>query len=76
MAQDFRAAFGLGEDDRHIGTVDEEGVALAAIKAPTRRLTDKEREIQLLHDAHVLDEQRLQRLEGRLAAMESQLGSK
>lgn len=32
MAQDFRAAFGLGEDDRHIATVDEEGVALAAIK--------------------------------------------
>jgi hypothetical protein len=32
MAQDFRAAFGLGEDDRHISTVDEGGVALAAIQ--------------------------------------------
>ena len=32
-AQDFRAAFGLGEDDRHISTVDSEGVALAAIQA-------------------------------------------
>lgn len=31
-AQDFAAAFGLGEDDRHISTVDEEGVALAAIQ--------------------------------------------
>jgi len=32
MAQDFRAAFGLGEDDKHISTVDEGGVALAAVQ--------------------------------------------
>jgi len=32
MAQDFYAAFGVGEDNRHITTIDEEGVALAAIK--------------------------------------------
>jgi hypothetical protein len=33
MAQDFHAAFGLnGSDDKHIATVDEEGVALAAIQ--------------------------------------------
>src|SRR5205085_530248 len=32
MAQDFKAAFGLGEDDRTISTVDEQGVALAAIQ--------------------------------------------
>jgi hypothetical protein len=33
MAQDFHAAFGVGEDDRHISTVDADGVALAAIQA-------------------------------------------
>jgi hypothetical protein len=33
MAQDFYAAFAVGEDDRHITTIDEDGVALAAIKA-------------------------------------------
>ena len=33
MAQDFYAAFKLGEDDRHITSIDEDGVALAAIKA-------------------------------------------
>jgi Chaperone of endosialidase len=33
MAQDFYAAFGVGEDDRHITPIDEDGVALAAIKA-------------------------------------------
>lgn len=32
MAQDFHAAFGLGEDGRHITSIDEDGVALAAIK--------------------------------------------
>jgi hypothetical protein len=31
-AQDFRGAFGLGEDARHIDTIDSEGVALAAIQ--------------------------------------------
>jgi hypothetical protein len=33
MAQDFYAAFGLGTDNRSIGTVDEAGIALAGIKA-------------------------------------------
>jgi hypothetical protein len=37
MAQDFYAAFGLGEDGRHITSIDEDGVALAAIKALERR---------------------------------------
>ena len=32
MAQDFRAAFGLGEDDKHISAIDEGGVALAAVQ--------------------------------------------
>ena len=33
MAQDFYAAFGVGEDDKHITSIDEDGVALGAIKA-------------------------------------------
>jgi hypothetical protein len=32
VAQDFYAAFGVGVDDRHISTVDADGVALAAIQ--------------------------------------------
>ncbi len=41
-AQDFRAAFGLGESPRHINTIDADGIALAAVKAleaRTRALT-------------------------------------
>jgi trimeric autotransporter adhesin len=36
-AQDFYSAFGLGLDDKHIGTIDEGGVALAAIKGLYRQ---------------------------------------
>ena len=32
MAQDFYRLFGLGEDDKHINTLDPDGIALAAIK--------------------------------------------
>ena len=49
MAQDFHAAFGLnGEDDTHIATVDESGVALAAIQGLNQKLNEKDGEIQAL----------------------------
>jgi alpha-tubulin suppressor-like RCC1 family protein len=38
MAQDFYAAFGVGPDDKHIATVDADGVALAAIQGLNRKL--------------------------------------
>lgn len=38
MAQDFYAAFGLGTDERHIATVDADGVALAAIQGLNQKL--------------------------------------
>ncbi|MFO1311193.1 MAG: tail fiber domain-containing protein [Burkholderiales bacterium] len=41
MAQDFHAAFGLGSDDTHIGTVDESGIALAAIQGLNAKLEAK-----------------------------------
>ncbi|MFP2905098.1 tail fiber domain-containing protein [Pyxidicoccus sp. 3LFB2] len=37
VAQDFRAAFGLGTDDRSIGLLDIDGVNMAAIQALERR---------------------------------------
>jgi hypothetical protein len=46
MAQDFRAAFNVGSDDRHIATVDEDGVALAAIQGLNQKLDEKDTEIQ------------------------------
>ena len=45
MAQDFAAAFGLGETPRGINTVDSEGVALAAIKGLNAKVEEQQREI-------------------------------
>lgn len=44
MAQDFKAAFGLGHDDKMIEFVDEEGVALAAIQGLNQRLEEQKAE--------------------------------
>jgi hypothetical protein len=46
MAQDFYAAFGVGEDDRHITTIDEDGVALAAIKGLYAKSNRENRELR------------------------------
>jgi hypothetical protein len=48
MAQDFRAAFGLGEIPTAIATVDADGVALAAIQGLNQKLNEKDAEIQAL----------------------------
>jgi hypothetical protein len=56
MAQDFYAAFGVGEDDRHITSIDEDGVALAAIKA--------------LHAENASLRERLARSDARFAELE------
>lgn len=48
MAQDFYAAFGLGNDNRGIGTVDADGVALAGIKALEERTRNLAAELESL----------------------------
>ncbi len=63
-AQDFYAAFGLGQDDRHISTIDAEGVTMAALQGLYRRVQDQEEEIRLLRREN--DELKI-----RLAALES-----
>ncbi len=63
MAQDFHEAFGLGEDERYIGTLDASGVALAAIQGLYGRLQKKEAELDAL----------IEQLNERLAAIEEQM---
>jgi hypothetical protein len=48
MAQDFYAAFNVGTDDKHIATVDEDGVALAAIQGLNEKLKAKDAQIEAL----------------------------
>lgn len=57
MAQDFYAAFAVGEDDLHITTVDADGVALAAIQGLYELVQDQEAQIAAL-------EKRLEGAEG------------
>lgn len=40
MAQDFYAAFKVGEDNKHIATIDSEGVALAAVQGLNEKLNE------------------------------------
>jgi hypothetical protein len=79
MAQDFYAAFKVGEDDRHITTVDEDGVALAAIKALyadkvslSNAMKRKDREVAMLQNAV----NRLAARDARLEADVEALGAK
>lgn len=51
MAQDFAAAFGVGEDDKHINLVDANGVALAAIQALYEMIQQRDVEIVELRAA-------------------------
>jgi len=46
MAQDFWAAFKVGMDDKHIATVDEDGVALAAIQGLDQKLEETQQSVK------------------------------
>jgi hypothetical protein len=48
MSQDFRAAFGVGEDERRIATIDADGVALAAIQGLYQMIRAQEKHIAAL----------------------------
>jgi hypothetical protein len=66
MAQDFHAAFGLGETPKGISTVDSEGVALAAIQGLHQLVQEKDREIAQLKAWKETLEQKLEAIEAKL----------
>ncbi len=45
MAQDLSRAFGVGEDPRHITSVDADGISLAAIKALNEKVRTLQRQV-------------------------------
>jgi hypothetical protein len=63
VAQDFRAAFGLGLDDKSIATVDADGVALAAIQGLNQKLEDRSQKSEV----------RTQKLEAENTALKQEL---
>jgi len=64
VAQDFSAAFGLGESDKHINTIDLDGVALAAIQGLYELVQEKAGRISMLEEHN-------RKLEARLAVLEA-----
>jgi hypothetical protein len=51
MAQDFMAAFGLGDDDTRINMVDANGVVMVAIQALHKKVVALEAEVAALKAA-------------------------
>jgi hypothetical protein len=72
MAQDVFAAFGLGEDDRHIDTIDADGVALAGVQELYRMAQEKDAQIAAQQAELSSHAERISRLE-RL--VQQQLGT-
>jgi trimeric autotransporter adhesin len=63
MAQDFYAAFGVGPGDKHIATVDADGVALAAIQGLNQKVDFKSQK----------SEDRIQKLEAENAELKQSM---
>jgi hypothetical protein len=73
MAQDFKAAFDVGTDDRHIAVVDAQGVALAAIQGLNqkleRTLRQKDAEILQLNQRNNSLEEKFEELRQTVRAL-------
>ncbi len=75
VAQDFYAAFGLGEDDEHINTGDAQGVAFAAIQGLYQVVQEKETQITAQQVQIDALHQENDDLAARVAALERTAGA-
>ncbi len=73
MAQDFHAAFGVGPDDKHIATVDADGVALAAIQGLNQKLKQMKDELQRRDDENAELKKELADLKQRIGSLADKL---
>ena len=67
MAEDFHAAFGLGDSNKTINVIDASGVALVAIQGLNELVSKKDAEIET-------QGRRIKLLEDALAAIQARLG--
>lgn len=72
-AQDFAAAFRLGNGDKTISTIDADGVALAAIQGLHQILQEKDAQLAAQQERLSSLEQRNANLQLRLEALERKL---
>ena len=74
-AQDFHEAFGLGEDDKHISTVDAQGVALAGIQALYQTVTGLKQSLAELKQSLAEKDREIVELRSHLAHLEQSAGT-
>jgi len=70
MAEDFKATFGLGSHDRHIGLMDATGVTMAAIQGLNSLVEEKDAQISELERKNSELAARNEEIEERLKALE------
>lgn len=70
MAQDFYAAYGLGTDNRHISSLDVNGVSLAAIQTLSKITADQKTQIDALSAENMALKEKVDDLESRLSKLE------
>jgi trimeric autotransporter adhesin len=70
MAQDLYAAFGFGEDERHISSIDADGLALSAIQELYSLTRQENEELRSVIQAQ---EAALEAIQARLSQMEESL---
>lgn len=70
MAQDFYGAFGLGRDDKHINTIDADGVALAAIQGLFTEMEQRDARISELQADNAALQSQVDDLESRVQTLE------
>lgn len=73
MAQDFYSAFGLGQSDKSITTIDSDGVALAAIQGLFRLLQDKEARLDAQNERITAHDQENESRNHQIADLTSRL---
>ncbi len=73
MAQDFHAAFGLGDNDKVISTTDMNGVAIAAIQGLNQKIQSKDAELDSMKTKLAAQEEQLRSQEAHLKALEKLL---
>jgi hypothetical protein len=73
MAQDFAAAFGLGESELLINSLDIDGVNLAGVQALTARTDQLRAQVRTLTDENAALRGRVSELEARLQRIEALL---
>jgi hypothetical protein len=77
MAQDFHAAFGVGgKDNKYIGTLDADGVALSAIQGLYEIVQEKDTQITAQQEQIKAQQQQIAALQARMTTLEESVGAK